>query len=694
MRNLMKSLAMLFAVGIAWTLSQSIAFAQEEARVKAHEVKREADKLLKAKEIDRAVEAYKRAIDLWPQYAAAHNGLGKALYKKKDYKGAEQAYATAVAYDMNFAVAHYNLAFVRRKLKKFKESEKEYKIYIKLSPRDPDGYYGLAVSLEKQGKNMEAAKYYREYAKKEKRPTEQKWVKKALKKVAILEKKGDTAQTSITKKPIETGEKMSRTAEPDLSGAASVHDRGVPQKKAAAPQENINKKVIENHTAVAPAGNTSGWDSKKEAMRLKDAGDRFRKAGQVEKAKEKYMAAIKLWPGYASAHNELGLLYYKENELEQAKKEYEIAVNSDSNYALGYFNLGFIMKKTGDLEKAEKAYRRYTQLKPSEPDGFFGLASVLEKENKRAEAASMYKRYAQLEKRPAAKKWVELALKKARSLGGEGQSTGGTATIVSEPSENKPDRNRSRSLLAMLDPKLGSERLEDPRSPFVRIPEPENERIKVSRGIEAEADTAFSGGDLSHAVLAYRDSLAKHEANLSSRFKLAAVYAKQGRMTMAVRQLAKLLDIDPAHPQARKALEAMKEDPAVSSAAGAVLEKAGRVSSLLSRASDYCSLGKYAEAIPMLSNALEIDRKCILCQVELGTAYAGQGKFAMAAVQYTKALSFMPGIKSAIYGLAQVEAKAGHKVRAKKLFELYIRLEKDPAMKDRINAARQALQSL
>ena len=64
-----------------------------------------------------------------------------------------------------------------------------------MMPKDPDGYYGMAETYSLLGEPQQAIANYEKYIALEKRPFEQKYVKKAVKKVDQL-KQALTASTS------------------------------------------------------------------------------------------------------------------------------------------------------------------------------------------------------------------------------------------------------------------------------------------------------------------------------------------------------------------------------------------------------------------------------------------------------------------------------------------------------------------
>jgi superkiller protein 3 len=66
---------------------------------------------LKAKgQLEEAIEAYRKAIQLDPNYANAYSNLGSALYDKGQLEEAIEAYRKAIQLDPNYADAYGNLA--------------------------------------------------------------------------------------------------------------------------------------------------------------------------------------------------------------------------------------------------------------------------------------------------------------------------------------------------------------------------------------------------------------------------------------------------------------------------------------------------------------------------------------------------------------------------------------------------------
>ena len=78
-----------------------------------------------------------------------------------------------------------------------------------------------------------------------------------------------------------------------------------------------------------------------------------------ESAEKACRTAIKAAPGYAPAHNKLGLLLHIERkDVDGAEKAYRAAIEADPGYADANYNIGRLLEyKRGDFRGAEKAYR-------------------------------------------------------------------------------------------------------------------------------------------------------------------------------------------------------------------------------------------------------------------------------------------------------------------------------------------------
>jgi tetratricopeptide (TPR) repeat protein len=94
--------------------------------------------------LDKAIEEYKKAIELNPNYLQAHMNLGAVYIQQKKYDQAIEEFNTVVKLNYYYGTAHYNLGYVYL-LKGEKEKAQEEMKILKMM-----GSSGLAEKLEER----------------------------------------------------------------------------------------------------------------------------------------------------------------------------------------------------------------------------------------------------------------------------------------------------------------------------------------------------------------------------------------------------------------------------------------------------------------------------------------------------------------------------------------------------------------
>ena len=102
------------------------------------------------------------ALELDPQLALAHNGLGITLVGAGRLAAARVEFERALALDPLAAAAHSNLAFVHWQRGGLLEAEEHYRQAIRLDPASAVARNGLANVMASQGRYAEAAEACRE----------------------------------------------------------------------------------------------------------------------------------------------------------------------------------------------------------------------------------------------------------------------------------------------------------------------------------------------------------------------------------------------------------------------------------------------------------------------------------------------------------------------------------------------------
>src|SRR5919201_4740049 len=105
--------------------------------------------------LDEAINDFKKAIELDPRSAHAHDNLATVYSEKKRYREALQEYLTALSLEPDSATAHYNLAcFLATHGADMAIAE--YKDAIQLDPEYPDAHLNLGMTYADMDKRDEA----------------------------------------------------------------------------------------------------------------------------------------------------------------------------------------------------------------------------------------------------------------------------------------------------------------------------------------------------------------------------------------------------------------------------------------------------------------------------------------------------------------------------------------------------------
>jgi len=92
-----------------------------------------------------ALEAFKRACQLGPELAEAHNNLGALLNEASDYEGALKELQTAARIEPDRAAIWLNLGNANRGAKKYDDAEAAYRKALELGPKNADPLFNLAI---------------------------------------------------------------------------------------------------------------------------------------------------------------------------------------------------------------------------------------------------------------------------------------------------------------------------------------------------------------------------------------------------------------------------------------------------------------------------------------------------------------------------------------------------------------------
>jgi len=102
-------------------------------------------------QLDIAVQSYKKALSIMPDYAKAHYNLGGALQELDKLHDSAKSYENAIALEPENAQAHNNLAIVLRELDQLEEAEASCRKAIVLDPEYAEAHSCLSIILYANG---------------------------------------------------------------------------------------------------------------------------------------------------------------------------------------------------------------------------------------------------------------------------------------------------------------------------------------------------------------------------------------------------------------------------------------------------------------------------------------------------------------------------------------------------------------
>lgn len=152
-----------------------------------------------------------------------------------------------------------------------------------------------------------------------------------------------------------------------------------------------------------------------------ELGKLFEKRGDMNAAKEEYMAVLRQKPDFYEARVNLGTIYIQEGKLQQALNEYQKILPFYPQDSEIHFKLGVIYAKMAQYQQAMRAYETTLSLTPDHPEAHFNLAMIAERGGRREIARPHFRRFLELAPPdPTYAHYRQIAEEQLREFKGEG----------------------------------------------------------------------------------------------------------------------------------------------------------------------------------------------------------------------------------------------------------------------------------
>ncbi len=265
-------------------------------------------------DIDSALKAYKRAVEINPTLSESRVNVGNIYLKKGRVTDAVREYLGALRINPKDATTHNNLGNAYTEQERFSYAVSEYQRAIDLDPNFIDSYRGLAIAYSKQERFAVAIPI--------------------LKRAIVIAPKDANCYNLMGQAYNNMG---------DYDRAISFYDKAL----------EIEPNLVDAHYGLAVC---------------------YKEKNLVEEEILAYKNILAIEPDAYAALVNLGNAYFGCGKYTDAIKQYEKAVAIQPGEAMIYHNLGAAYSNKKDYKRAVVEYLKAVGINPKIGDAHYGLA--------------------------------------------------------------------------------------------------------------------------------------------------------------------------------------------------------------------------------------------------------------------------------------------------------------------------------
>src|SRR6266568_3968155 len=282
-----------------------------------------------------AVRTLRAALRLKPDYLPARLKLGESLFAAGELDESNETYSRIIRQWPEAAEAYYGLGRISVARGDLTEARASFRKACDLFPSYGAAHYALAQVDLKLGKSEESDQQLRLHAKtKDLVPPVEDPLRDALRAL-------DMAAESRLERGVA------------LEQAGRLEDAIAETEKAL----QLDPKLVLAHVNLIIL---------------------YGRTGNLEKAEEHYLAAVRLNPNqFPDAHYDYAVVLMKEGKLDEAERVFRKALEIDPSFADAYNNLGYLFERQGKPAEAIAEYKKAVEHKPSFRQAHFNLGRLL-----------------------------------------------------------------------------------------------------------------------------------------------------------------------------------------------------------------------------------------------------------------------------------------------------------------------------
>lgn len=311
--------------------------------------------LMKQNKNNEAITAFQNAAQLLPTFADAHNNLGEVYDKLGRSSEAQVAYNEAIRLNANYPEPYYNLGVASYNREQYPDAAKFYEKAIELRPDFVDARNNLADTYRQMEKFDLAVATYKTIVPYTPNDPE------LYSKYGYCEGKNKNWDESA--RLLEKAQELdggANAADDNTNIAWAYNNSG-----RAAQKNKDETKATQSFTKGKEAGQKATEKDATSASAKFNLGDSLTSLNEPAAAAVVLREALTLRPGWAEAHNNLGLALNLAGDLTGASSEFRSATGINNNFVGAFANLAIVEYKRGNKKEGQKAASRVKQLNPS-----------------------------------------------------------------------------------------------------------------------------------------------------------------------------------------------------------------------------------------------------------------------------------------------------------------------------------------
>ncbi len=343
---------------------------------------------------DKAIGAFRKALEFAPQDAESHLALGKVYLDRNQLEEAIQEFTIAVQQEPKRGEAHALLGMSYSRGGRPQEAVEAFQRAIALDPKDKMAHYNLAQTLIKLGRKQEGQQQLALFEKLQREAEEMEHRRFTL---------GGTFQTAM--KHVQEGRlgegaaMLNQVLALDPNFVPALYTLGFTLLTQGKYDQAIGtlQKAVEINPLHAGA--------------YAYLGVAYSKTGKLPQALEATERATVIYDEDPQFHNQLGEIYLELDQKEKAQQALEQALSLDEKFFMEHLNLGSLFLQEGKLEPAQNHLQAAVTSAPNNPEAHRLLGLAYLEDGQYDESITHYKEAVRL-----APKQVQLRLALADAL--------------------------------------------------------------------------------------------------------------------------------------------------------------------------------------------------------------------------------------------------------------------------------------